>query len=193
VGGYDSDPTPFFRSTAGPLADMAVYPLHALSGLLGPVNAVAAMSSRARDRFTIETGPLRGKTVAIETDDEWELLLRLEGCIASVNANFATVESPAPECELRGDRGAIAFSLLDVSAPVRVWRADRGGWTDVDVPHARAKGPTTSSASSTSSTASWTDASPVASAAHAVHVLEVLDAARASAADGRIIAMGEAA
>ena len=35
--GYPSDPSPFFARGAGPLADMGVYPLHAITGILGPV------------------------------------------------------------------------------------------------------------------------------------------------------------
>ncbi len=46
--GYDSDPAPFFSAESGPLIDMAVYPLHALTGLLGPVRRVAAMARRTR-------------------------------------------------------------------------------------------------------------------------------------------------
>ena len=35
--GYPSDPSPFFARGGGPLADMGVYPLHAITGILGPV------------------------------------------------------------------------------------------------------------------------------------------------------------
>ena len=40
--GYTSDPSPFFAAGAGPAMDMGVYPLHALTALLGPVQRVSA-------------------------------------------------------------------------------------------------------------------------------------------------------
>ncbi len=43
--GYASDPSPFFSAAVGPLVDMGVYPLHVLTGLLGPVSRVAATAS----------------------------------------------------------------------------------------------------------------------------------------------------
>ena len=45
--GYTSDPSQFFARGGGPALDMAVYPLHALTGLLGPVKRVSAMTSRS--------------------------------------------------------------------------------------------------------------------------------------------------
>ena len=51
--GYLSDPTPFFAQLGGPLSDMAVYPLHALTGLLGPVRRVTALAARTRDPMRI--------------------------------------------------------------------------------------------------------------------------------------------
>ena len=89
----------------------------------------------------------------VESDDSWQLLLRIGACLASVEANFSTVPSPAPECELRGERGGVAFSLLDVSAPISCSpRASESGWKFA-VEHERDAAPITSSASSTSSSA----------------------------------------
>src|SRR4051794_17097345 len=97
--GYDSDPVPFFSSEGGPLVDMAVYPLHALTGLLGPATSVSALASRAREAFTVADGPYAGRRIPVESEDTWQLLLRVGTCLASVEANFSTVPSPGPECE----------------------------------------------------------------------------------------------
>src|SRR5215213_4606404 len=43
--GYPSDPSPFFARDGGPLADMGVYPLHAITGILGPVKRVSAFAT----------------------------------------------------------------------------------------------------------------------------------------------------
>src|SRR5262249_10789154 len=140
--GYDSDPAQFFDADAGPLVDMGVYALHVLTGLLGPVSTVSALASRSRDSFTVSDGPLAGTTIPIACEDTWQLVARVVGdCIASVEANFATVGSSAADCELRGDLGAAAFSMFDVSAPVSVLRQGADEWEQIPVPHQRGAGP----------------------------------------------------
>ena len=65
--GYDSDSSPYFSAEVGPLSDMGVYPLHAITGLLGPAVEVAAMSDRTRDALHRCRGsvrrPARGRRV----------------------------------------------------------------------------------------------------------------------------------
>jgi predicted dehydrogenase len=187
--GYSSDPSPFFSGQVGPLVDMGVYPLHALTGLLGPVSKVAALALRTKDSFVIDDGPLRGKVVPVESEDHWQLVAELPGCVASVEATFATAESAAPECELRGDAGAVAFSLLDVSAPVRVLEPGSGAWADVAVPHERAAGPDHLLGVLHLVDCVASGRRPVASADHAIHVLDVLEAARRAAASGEPVAV----
>ena len=188
--GYHTDPTPFFAAASGPLVDMAVYPLHALTGLLGPARRVAALSQRTRTSFTIGEGPHAGAVVPIESDDLWQVLVELDGCVASVEANFATADSSAPECELRGDRGAVAFSLLDVGAPVSVLLDDGQGWRDVEVAHARAAGPDHILGVEHMVECIRTGAAPIPSAGHAAHVLDILEAARGAAGAAAAIPAG---
>jgi predicted dehydrogenase len=185
--GYDSDPAPFFGADGGPLVDMAVYPLHALTGLLGHATSVSALSSRARDGFTVAAGPYRGKRVPVVSDDSWQLLLRVGGCLASVEANFSTAPSPAPECELRGELGGVAFSLLDVSAPVSVLEAGSAEWVDEAVEHERAAGPDHLLGVEQLVQCVATGERPVASAEHAIHVLDAIEAARLAAAEERAV------
>jgi predicted dehydrogenase len=187
--GYHSDPTPFFETGAGPLADMGVYPLHVLTGLLGPVSTVAAIASRGRESFIVGEGPFEGKVVAVETEDEWQLLARLGDCIASVEANFSTVGSAAADCELRGDRGAVALSLFDVSAPISVLRPGEDDWTDVPVAHERAGGPDHVLGIRHLVECIRDGKAPIPNADHAIHVLEIIEAAREAAWSGRAVAV----
>jgi len=191
--GYASDPTPFFSAAGGPLVDMGVYPLHALTGLLGPVRQVAALSSRTRDSFVIDDGPFRGKVVPVECEDHWQLVAALPGCVASVEATFATAEGMAPECELRSDQGAVAFSLLDVAAPVRVLEPGAAAWTDVVVAHERSAGPDHILGVLHLAECIASSRPPLASADHAVHVLDVIEAARRAAASGQPVAVDPSA
>jgi len=166
---------------------MGVYPLHALTGILGPVSAVAALASQTRERFTITEGPFEGRVIAVEADDEWQLIARLGSCTASVEANFSTVGSAAADCELRGDRGAVAFSLFDVSAPISLLPDGTDNWTEVPVVHERAGGPDHILGIQHLVECIREGRAPIPSADHAIHVLEVIEAAREAARTGRTV------
>ena len=157
--GYASDPSPFFSAAGGPLVDMAVYPLAAIAGLIGPVRRVTAPSTRTRDSFTVEDGPAAGRRVPVEVDDNWQLMLELAGgCLAFVEANFCAHATASPELEIRGETGTLALSLLDVvraGAPVQPGRMAR----DARAARARGRARITCSASS-----SWSTPSPPARA-----------------------------
>lgn len=185
--GYGSDPSFFFEDEAGPLVDLGVYPLHVLTGLLGPASNVAAMASRTRQSFAVTDGSFKGKVIAVEAEDTWQVIVRLGGCIASIEANFSTVGSAAAECELRGDRAAVAFSLLDVSAPISLLPAGQDEWTDVPVTHERAVGPDHLLGVRELLECIAEGRTPVPSARHAIHALEIIEAARESARTGRTV------
>jgi predicted dehydrogenase len=65
------DPTWYFRKPGGgPLYDTTVYPLHTLTGLLGPARRVAALSGLA-----LRQREFRGKAIEADMDDSTFLLL----------------------------------------------------------------------------------------------------------------------
>jgi predicted dehydrogenase len=74
------DPSWYFRSPGGgPLYDMTVYPLHTLTGILGPAKAVTALSGvRIRER---EFG---GRTIPTDADDNSFMLLDFGGALVAV-------------------------------------------------------------------------------------------------------------
>lgn len=186
--GYPSDPSQFFARGGGPLADMGVYPLHALTGLLGEVRRVSAFAARARDAFTIADGPFAGTRVPIEAPDNWHLVLDFgDERLASVTANNVAHASRAPQLELFGLRGTIALDLLDVSAPVEVYQPERG-WRSEPAAHARDAGPDHILGVAHLIDCIASERQPVASIGHAIHVLATLEAAAESAATGRAVA-----
>ena len=172
--GYGSDPSFFFESEAGPLVDMGVYPLHVLTGLLGPVSGVAAMAARTMQSFVVTDGPFNGKVIGVEAEDTWQVIARLGGCIASIEANFSTVGSAAADCELRGERAAVAFSLFDVSAPISLLPAGESDWTDIPVTHEREAGPDHLLGIRELLECIAEGRTPVPNARHAIHVLEII-------------------
>lgn len=183
--GYTSDPSQFFAQGAGPALDMGVYPLHALTGLLGPVKRVSAMTSRTRASFVVVDGPAEGKRVPIEVEDNWHMLLDFgNGRLASVQANNCVQDSRAPQLELFGLQGTIALNLLDVSAPVDVLRAG-AEWETVALPRTgRASGPDHLLGIEQLVDCIANDTAPTLSPAHAIHVLDVIEKAAQSAAQG---------
>jgi predicted dehydrogenase len=184
--GFLSDPSPYFAAAGGPLVDMAVYPLHALTGLLGPVREVSAFSAKTRDAFEITDGEYAGRSIPVEAPDNWHLLVRLEdGTLASVEANNCAAGAIGPELELRGERGALGISLLDVSEPVRL-EVDGEDRSEI-VTHGREAGPDHVLGIEHLADCIEEGLEPVLSVAHARHVIEVLEAATVSAAERRSV------
>jgi predicted dehydrogenase len=183
-GGYPSDPSPFFAAGGGPAVDMGVYPLHALTGLLGPARSVSAMAARAQRSFVIGDGPLAGREIPVAVPDNWHLVLDLGGeLLASIQANNVVQGSRAPQLELFGLRGTIALNLLDVSAPVEVLRPS-GAWESIPVPHDRATGPDHILGVEHLVDCVATGMTPVLGIDHALHVVEIIEAAARSAETG---------
>ena len=184
--GYHSDHTPYFSAEVGPLSDMGVYPLHAITGLLGEAAEVFAMSARTRRSFTVAEGPLRGKEVPVEVDDNWQVLLRLaDGALASVQSNFCLHRFDGPELELAGELGTVAISLLDCSRPLRIFEQATGKWREVPIKHARAAGPDHLLGVEHLLHCIRDRSEPIPRIDHAMHVMAIRAAARASAASGR--------
>ncbi len=188
--GYPSDPSPFFARGGGPLADMGVYPLHAITGILGPARRASAFAAQAQRDFVVADGPFSGRRVPIEVPDNWHLMLDFgDGRLASVTANNVAQSSRAPQMELFGLGGTIAVDLLDVSAPVETWLPDTG-WSSRVIPHERTAGPDHLLGVEHLVECLTTDAQPLPSIDHAVHVIEIMEAAAESAASGRVVDLG---
>lgn len=183
--GYTSDPSPFFRAGAGPHVDLGVYPLHAITGLLGPIHRVSAMSARTRDGFEIADGPAAGDRVVMEIDDAWVMIAELEGpSLVSLESNFTSHGTRSAELELMGEQGTIALSLLDPSTPLEVL-GPVGEWSTREVPGVeRSAGPDHMLGVRHLAECIRDRVAPIIGADHAIHVLSVLAAAERSAAEG---------
>jgi predicted dehydrogenase len=193
--GYTSDPTPFFARGAGPAIDMGVYPLHVLTGLLGPVRRVTAMIGKVLDQFTIEEGPFQGKIVPVEANDNWFVLLDFGGSrLAVFTANNCVQATRAPMVEIRGLAGTVGLDPIDVSAPVEVM-GDGAGWRQVPPPFegtqaiGRASGPDHHLGIEHLVDCIQHNREPILSVEHALHVVEILEKAELAAARGEALAL----
>ena len=185
-GGYTSDPGHFFARGAGPVKDMGVYALHALTGLLGPVRRVSAFAARTIDQFTPEDGPARGRAIPVEVPLNWQLILEHGGGrLSSLTVNFCTSwESRAPQLELIGTAGALGMNLIDVAAPLLLLRSG-SAWEELAVPiSGRAGGPDHIMGVEHLAACVAQGRMPLLSMAHAIHVLDIIESAERSAEEG---------
>ncbi len=186
--GYHSDPTPFFDKGAGVLVDMGVYPLHALTSLLGSVKEVMALSAHVLKSFVVDEGPFAGKSIPIKTEDHWQMILNFgRGCLATLAANNVVVDTRMPPVEIHGLKGTIAFDPIDVAAPIYLLRAGHD-WQEIKLPvTGRAVGPDHHLGVEHLVDCIQQNRQPRLSLDHALHVVEILEKAARSAQEGKMI------
>jgi predicted dehydrogenase len=169
----------FYRQAGGVLFDISMYNLTALTGLLGPVRRVAAMTGIAVQQRTAG-----GTTATVEAEDNAQVLLdHGNGVLSAVTAGFTMQQTRSPAIELYGAGGTLQL-LGDDWAPqgLDAWTREAGVWRaykDLDPGWL------------------WTDGlrhavecvrdatEPLIQARHAYHVLEVVLRAKEASATGR--------
>jgi predicted dehydrogenase len=170
----------FYEAGGGALFDVALYNITALTGLLGPVRRVVAMTGVA-----IPHRMVAGESVVAQVEDNAHVLLDFgDVTFASVSAGFTMQQYRNPAIELYGSTGTIQM-LGDDWAPQghEVWQQDVDAWRsykDLDPGWA------------------WTDGlrhlvdciragtTPLITPRHARHVLEVTLAATEASRTGRV-------
>ncbi len=170
----------FYRGDGGgPMFDLGVYNLTTLTGLIGPVRAVAAMSGIA-----VPTRLVDGERITVEVDDNFQVLLDFgDAVFAVLTTGFTIQQLRTPAVELYGSTGTIQMLGADWQpAGYELWENQVGAWTLVDeaapdwqyadglrhlVEAIRAGVP------------------PVLRPDHAVHVLEIMLLALQAGRDGR--------
>ena len=121
---YTGDPSVFYGPGVGPLIDTGVYVLHALTGLLGPVQRVAAFGGIAIPKRTVLIERLLGQEITVGTNDQ--MLIHLDfgdNVFAQVLSSFAVPRSKAPAFDLHGTQGSISIAMNE-------WY-DANGATDI--------------------------------------------------------------
>lgn len=188
---YTGDPRVFYGPGVGPLLDLGVYILHAVTGLLGPARRVEAFGGIAIPRRPILIDRFEGETIEVSEHDQVVLHLDLGyGVLAQVFASYTVPATRSPGLEVHGSEGTIAVpsgdDWYDDAVPVEIF-GNEAGWVkevppdpsrythliDGGVPHLVecVEG----------------QAGPVLTAAHARHVLEIMLSAARSAREGRAI------
>jgi len=169
----------FYRPGGGALFDLGVYNLTTLTGWLGPVRRVTAMTGVAVPERRVD-----GQVVRVEADDNAQVLLDFgQACFAVLTSSFSIQQYRGPGLELFGTEGTVNL-LGDDWDPdgYELWQNSAGCWqcfkeTQPDWP--------------------WTEglrhlvecihsgARPQVTPEHAFHVLDVMLQAQAAGRDGR--------
>jgi predicted dehydrogenase len=169
----------FYRDGAGAIFDFGVYNMTSLTGWLGPVKRVMAMTGIA-----IPEREVCGQKIQVEAEDNAHILLDFgEALFAVVTTNFTMQRYRCPAIELYGNEGTLQM-LGDDWAPqgYELWQNQLGSWQvfyETDLFWA------------------WTDGlrhlveciqhrtPPICTPEHAYHVLEVMRKAQEAGKDGK--------
>lgn len=169
----------FYKAGGGALFDLGVYNLTTLTGWLGPVRRVTAMTGVA-----VPLRSINGQSVRVEAEDNAQVLLDFgQSCFATVMTGFTIQQYRGPGLELFGTEGTIYLRGDDWDPDgYEIWQNAAGCWQYFKETHPEWP---------------WTDGlrqlvecihkgtRPIVTPEHAYHVLEVMLQAQASGRDGR--------
>lgn len=168
----------FYRPGGGPVFDLACYNITSLTGWLGPVERVAAMTGTA-----VPERVVNGKPVRVAVEDNVQLLLDFGGaCLGVVTSGFTMQQYRSPALEVYGTDGTLQM-LGDDWDPdgYEFWHNRAGCWqvfkeSAPDWPWADGLRHLVECVR--------TGAKPLVTPEHARHVLEVMVLAQESGRDG---------
>ena len=121
----------YYRPGGGPMFDLGVYNVTTLTGLLGPAQRIMAMSGVAIPERVID-----GRQVAVETDDNAQLLLDFgDACYAVVTTGFTIQQYRNAGIELYGSEGTIQMVGEDwAPRGYELWQNREGCWRTYEEP-----------------------------------------------------------
>ncbi len=115
----------FYQPGSGPIFDLAVYSITSLTGLLGPVKRVMAMTGTAQPERLVN-----GQPIKVEIEDNAQIMLDFgDSVFATVTSGFTMQKYQSPALELYGTTGTMQM-LGDDWAPegYEIWQNDVGAW-----------------------------------------------------------------
>ncbi|MFT4258938.1 Gfo/Idh/MocA family protein [Microbacterium sp.] len=108
---WHPSPAFLFAQGAGPLLDMGPYYVSALVSLLGPVERVSAVGTKAREEREIRTGPNAGTTFPVEVPSTIQIVTAFEqGASAQSLLSFDSALERHGVVEIHGTDGSIVIA-----------------------------------------------------------------------------------
>ena len=169
----------FYGRHGGCLFDLGVYSVTTLTGLLGPVQRVTALTGVA-----VPKRKINGRTIRVQAEDNAQVLLDFGGsCFAAITTGFTLQQYRSPALEIYGTEGTVQM-LGDDWDPdgYELWQNSAGAWQVFK---------------ETTPEWPWTDGlrhlvecihtrrRPRVTPEHALHVLEILTRAREAGRTGK--------
>ncbi|GAA4428667.1 Gfo/Idh/MocA family oxidoreductase [Georgenia halophila] len=198
---FATDPAWFYQPGAGPVLDLAVYPLHVLCLMLGPVQRVTAFAGISYPQREVRSGVAKGSVVEVTTPDNVQMVLDFgDARFASIDATWNVISARGPRMEIYGDKGVLNLYSRPEERPYELFLSDPAtgvrGWLEYEHLY---RGSLMPAVPDTPTDWSFVDgiehvaecittgAQPLASAELGRHILDVCLAALSSAEVGRAV------
>lgn len=188
--GESTDPSWFYQGgSGGALADLGIYSLTTLTGLLGPARRITSFATRCFPEVTIMGGVARGKRIEVNEKDCTLVLLDFgNGVLATVDSAWTVQASKGPMIEIYGSEGTISINKSGEEPAFQVFleKSDElRGWitpTFVNKPKWNV-----GSGMHNFAEAVLYNQKPVMSGEHARHVFEIITHSQVANEEGRTI------
>jgi predicted dehydrogenase len=186
---YTSDPTWFYQAGAGPLFDLAVYPVQILTHCFGPVKRLTAFSGLALPEITMQAHTVAGKVCHVGTPDTIPMVLDFgDATFASVDVSYNMLASRLPAMQFFGTGGSLTAPQF-LADEVGVWHPGDKEWTINHLPATLYDRLGVAAGLPHWIACIESGTQPVNHARHARHVLDVLLSAQASARSGQAVTL----
>ncbi|MGI8963427.1 MAG: Gfo/Idh/MocA family protein [Thermomicrobiales bacterium] len=193
---YSGDPMVFYGKGVGPLIDVGVYMLHAMTGLFGPATRVTAVGGIVYPERTSLTDTTLGEKITVETPDLLSINLDFENDrYAHLFTTYAVPATKAPMFELYGTLGSASIGggqWYDGNGATDFYFRDElnvgDGWqNDVATPNPLPLGGILESGMLHAFDCLENGSKNVLTPEHATHVLEIMLGALSSAESGEAV------
>ena len=183
-----TDASWYYQKGGGPVYDLAVYSITRMTGLLGPVERVVALSGTVDPTRSLMQGTAEARRIEVTEDDNTSILLDLgESRFVYVNAAWHGAASRSQGMEIIGSKGTLTESgggdlvARTRESTIHLYSNDAKEWSDYPVEEELWWIPTglTHLAGCILS-----GAAPDISIEHARHVVEVMEKAYIAARTG---------
>jgi predicted dehydrogenase len=178
----------YFAAGSGPLMEMGVYPLTALTGLFGPALRVSATARTIMPERLIGDGPAAGTRFPTAVEDSVHLHVDFGSFFASVDLSWCVQATRNELFEVYGEDGTLSGDPTSANTPIHLFRTGQA-WCVEEPTQRLPRNDDWFQGVAHLVDCVLENAEPVNSATHARHVLDIMLTALRSAQEGRTLAL----
>jgi predicted dehydrogenase len=186
--GFTPDHAWYFAAGSGPLMDMGVYMLTALTGLFGPALRVSAMAGTIMPERVISDGPFAGTRIPTDVDDSVHLHLDFRRLFASVDISWCVQASRNELLEVYGEAGTLSGDPTAANTPLHWFRPGAPWRVEESLPRLPRSDDWIQGVAHLVDCV-LNDTEPLNNALHGRHVLDIMLTALRSAKSGQTLAL----